>query len=350
MTRWLDACPVPDFGPEGVVTLEHGAGGRRSRELFTEIFLPLLDNPSLREAGDQAVLPAPGGGPLALTTDGYVVRPYRFAGGSIGDLAVNGTVNDLAAGGARPLWLTASWILEEGLLLSELAAVVADMARSARQVGVPVVAGDTKVVERGHCDGLYISTTGVGVVLGAAPSPNRLQVGDRILVSGPVADHGATILVSRENLGVAGDLRSDTAALWPLVKTVLSVLPSGSVRAMRDPTRGGLATVLKEWSLASGRRILLRESQVPVRPPVRGLLDLLGLDPLYLACEGRMLFAIAAEEADQALSILRQHPLGREAAEVGIVLDGEEGLLLETLVGGLRELDLLSGDPLPRIC
>ncbi len=295
---------------------------------------------------------------LAFTTDAFVVSPLFFPGGSIGDLAVNGTVNDLAVGGARPLHLSASFILEEGFPIADLRRIVADMAAAAAVAGVDVVTGDTKVVQRGKADGCYITTAGVGVLerpvsLGA----RTIRPGDVVLVSGPVGDHGMTVMLARGELDLEADLRSDTAALSGLVATLLDACPG--VRALRDATRGGVATILNEWATAAGVAIVVDEDAVPVRPEVRGASELLGIDPLYVACEGRFVATVEAGAEDAALAALRSHPLGAEAAVIGTVGAPKTGtgnappsplVLLRTGFGGTRILDMLVGDPLPRIC
>ncbi|MDW8337862.1 MAG: hydrogenase expression/formation protein HypE, partial [Thermoleophilia bacterium] len=299
--------------------------------------------------GDSAVL-APLPGRLAFTTDSYVVRPLRFPGGDIGELAVNGTVNDLAVAGARPLWLAAGFVLEEGLDEATLRELVASMAGAARRAGVAIAAGDTKVVERGRADGMYVTTAGVGVlehdlVLG----PDRVRPGDRVLLSGTLADHGMAVLIARGDLQLSGDVRSDTA---PLAELVATLLPLGDrLRWMRDPTRGGLATALNELAAQSCLAVRLREDALPVAPAVAAACEILGIDPLYVANEGKLVAVVAEEAAPDALAALRGHPLGSHAVEIGVVEPEPEGLvLLDTALGGSRIVDLLLGDPLPRIC
>lgn len=342
---------------EDRVVLAHGAGGRAGATLVDAVFLDALRNPALEALEDQAVFTV-NGTRLAFTTDAFVVSPLFFPGGSIGDLAVNGTVNDLAVGGARPLHLSASFILEEGFPIADLRRIVADMAAAAAVAGVDVVTGDTKVVQRGKADGCYITTAGVGVLerpvsLGA----RTIRPGDVVLVSGPVGDHGMTVMLARGELDLEADLRSDTAALSGLVATMLDACPG--VRALRDATRGGVATILNEWAIAAGVAIVVDEDAVPVRPEVRGASELLGIDPLYVACEGRFVATVEAGAEDAALAALRSHPLGAEAAVIGTVGAPKTGtgnappsplVLLRTGFGGTRILDMLVGDPLPRIC
>jgi hydrogenase expression/formation protein HypE len=339
------------------ITMAHGAGGKATHTLIQAIFLDAFDNPHLRPLEDAATLgpPAPkgtgGGGLVAMTTDSFVVSPLFFPGGCIGDLAVNGTVNDLAVAGATPRWLSAGFILEEGFDVEDLTRIVAAMAAAAEAAGVRIVTGDTKVVERGHADGCYITTTGVGTL----DRPLSLGVvnarpGDAVLVSGPIGDHGATIMLARGELDLEADLVSDTAPLNTLVGALLDAVPSG-VRAMRDATRGGVATILNEVAAAAGVAVVVDEDSVPVRPDVRGTCELLGIDPLYVACEGRMVAIVDGDHADAALAALRSHPLGARAAIVGRIRPDPPGLvLLKTGFGGTRIVDLLVGDPLPRIC
>ena len=331
------------------ITMSHGAGGKASRTLVEAVFLDAFRNPLLEPLEDAAQLQV-GGARLALTTDTYVVSPLFFPGGNIGDLAVNGTVNDLAVSGATPLYLSAGFVLEEGFGVADLTTIVASMTAAAEAAGVQVVTGDTKVVERGKADGCYINTAGVGVVehhlaLGAATA----RPGDAVIVSGPVGDHGVTIMLARGELDIEADLTSDTAAMNGMIAGLLEAVPG--VRAMRDATRGGVATILNEMAKASNVAIVVEEEAVPVRPEVNGACEILGIDPLYVACEGRMVVVVEASEADAALAALRSHPFGAGAAMIGTVKDDPPGLvLLKTAFGGTRIVDLLVGDPLPRIC
>jgi hydrogenase expression/formation protein HypE len=331
------------------ITLAHGAGGKATHTLIEAVFLDAFDNPLLAPLEDQAVFDV-GGARLAFTTDSYVVSPLFFPGGDIGDLAVNGTVNDLAVSGARPLYLSAGFILEEGFPVADLTRIVASMAAAARAAGVQVVTGDTKVVQRGHGDGCYINTAGVGVIerpvtLGAS----QARPGDVVLVSGPIGDHGVTIMLARGELDLESDITSDTAPLAGLVSALLDAAPG--VRCLRDATRGGVATILNEVARAADVAVVVNEAAIPVRPEVRGASEILGLDPLYLACEGRLVAVVAPDDADAALAALREHPLGAGAAVIGRVkADPPTLVLLKTEFGGTRIVDLLIGDPLPRIC
>ena len=335
------------------VTLSHGSGGKATRALVEGVFVEAFHNPLLDGLEDGAVLQSTGdaGQRLAFTTDSFVVSPLFFPGGCIGDLAVNGTVNDLAACGAQPLALSASFIIEEGLPFEDLRRIVEAMASAARAAGTQVVTGDTKVVQRGKADGCFVTTSGVGIVRGGT----RLSIahaapGDKVIVSGPVGDHGATVMLARGELGISADVSSDTAPLNDLVAVLLDMAPMGT-HALRDATRGGLATVLNELAAASGVGVVIDEAAVPVRPAVSGVCELLGIDPLYVACEGRMVAVVSSAEAASALEAVRAHPLGREAAIIGEVTDEPAGLVLErTAFGGTRVVDMLTGDPLPRIC
>lgn len=332
------------------ITMAHGAGGKASRALVEGLVVPLLANPALEQLSDAGLLDV-GNTRLALTTDAFVVRPIRFPGGSIGELAVNGTVNDLAVSGARPVAMSAALVLEEGLAAEVLEAEIAAMAQAARAADVPVVTGDTKVVERGKCDSMYIVTTGVGVIdEGVLLAPQLVRPGDKVLLSGTVGDHGIAILLARGDLDIEANVRSDSASLWPLASALLSACGEG-LHCMRDATRGGVATVLNEIALAAEVGIVLEESRVPVRPEVVGAGEILGIDPLYVANEGKLLAFIAAECADVALSAMRALPAGQDAAIVGEVRQEPPGRVLgRTTFGGHRLIDMLVGDPLPRIC
>ncbi len=332
------------------VTMAHGAGGKATQALVEDLLVPALANPALAELGDAARIVA-GGAQLALSTDSFVVRPLRFPGGSIGELAVNGTVNDLAVSGARPLALSLSMILEEGLEASVLRGEVDAIAAAASAAGVSVVAGDTKVVERGHADGMYLCTAGVGVLDPRAElSPAALRPGDRVLVSGTVGDHGTAIMLARGELGLDAPVRSDTRSLWPAVDALLDAV-GPALRCMRDATRGGVASVLNELARASGVAIVVRERDVPVSRAVAGAAEILGIDPLYIANEGKLLAFVAPEAADAALAALRGAPGCADAAEIGEVrAEPAAMVLVATGFGGHRVMDQLSGDPLPRIC
>jgi hydrogenase expression/formation protein HypE len=342
------------------ITMSHGSGGKASRQLVEGLIVPALENPALTPLGDAAVLgdvtcngAATGlhEARLALTTDSFVVQPIRFPGGSIGELAVNGTVNDLAMVGARPLWLSAALILEEGLDAQVLADEVEAMAAAARRAGVTIVAGDTKVVQRGKADLLYMTTTGVGAVAsGVAVGPELVRVGDKVLVSGTVGDHGVAIMLARGELDIDADVRSDTQPLWPLAEAMLAAC-GASLHCMRDATRGGVATVLNEIALATRLGVVIDEQRLPIRPEVLGAGEILGIDPLYVANEGKLVAFVAPEHADEALGALRSHPAGADAAVIGEVRDEPEGRVLgRTAFGGHRMIDMLVGDPLPRIC
>ncbi|WP_180683025.1 hydrogenase expression/formation protein HypE [Tepidicella baoligensis] len=333
----------------GHVDLTHGAGGRAMTQLVQQLFVQILGNPHLDAGNDGAVLPTPRG-QLVMATDAHVVSPLFFPGGDIGCLAVHGTLNDVAAMGAQPLYLSASFILEEGLALADLQRIVASMARASRAAGVPVVTGDTKVVPRGQGGGVYIATTGVGVLRdGVDVHGARARPGDHILVTGPIGEHGLAILCARESLGLATPIVSDTAALHGLVADLLQAVPE--VHVLRDPTRGGLSATLNEIAHQSGVGMVLEEAAIPVRPAVAAACELLGLDPLDMACEGRMIVLCPAELAPQALRALRAHPLGREAAQIGAVVSDERRFVqMQTRLGGRRLVHWLAGDPLPRIC
>ena len=331
------------------ITMSHGAGGKASRTLTEAIFLDALDNPVLAELEDAASLTV-GTAKLAFTTDSFVVSPLFFPGGNIGDLAVNGTVNDLAVAGARPLYLSAGFILEEGFGVEDLRTIVASMAAAAQRAGVTVVTGDTKVVQRGKGDGCYINTAGVGVLERDVPlRAASAKPGDAVLVSGPIGEHGVTIMLARGELDIEADLQSDTAPLHHIAAALLDAVPG--VRMMRDATRGGVATILNEIAVAAQVSVVVDESAVPMLPVVTGACELLGIDPLYVACEGRLVTVVDGDQADAALAALRGHPLGASAAIIGRINDDPPGLvLLKTSFGGTRIVDLLVGDPLPRIC
>ena len=332
-----------------LVTLAHGAGGKATRDLVEALFVEELGNEALAPLGDSAVVSSESGR-LALTTDSYVVRPLVFPGGDIGELAVNGTVNDLAVAGARPLWLTAGFVLEEGLSIEQLRVVVRSMAGAARRAGVAVAAGDTKVVERGKADGLYVTTTGIGVLEHDLElTPASVQPGDRVLLSGTLADHGMAVMIARGDLHLEGDVESDSAPLNELTAALLGL--GSALRWMRDPTRGGLATALNELVAQAQLAVRLREPALPVKPTVFAACEILGIDPLYVANEGKLVAVVAEEAADDALALLHGHALGTGAVEIGVVEPEPEGMvLLDTTLGGSRIVDLLVGDPLPRIC
>jgi hydrogenase expression/formation protein HypE len=342
-------CPAPHPAADRI-QLGHGSGGKLSAALLRDRFLPLLGNEILCRGGDAAVVPA-GPGEIAVSTDTFVVQPIEFPGGNIGSLAVHGTVNDLAMMGGRPRYLTAGFVLEEGLPYRVLDRVVEAMARSAREAGVQVVAGDTKVVERGKADGLYINTTGVGLIGSEfRPAPDRARAGDVVLLSGPIGRHGMAIMAAREGLAFETEISSDSACLLPLVEALRSAI-GDEVRVLRDPTRGGVASALNEIAVASGIGVELQERSIPVPGPVLAACEILGLDPLYVANEGVLLAIVAAHRAAAALEALRSHPLGARAASIGRIVADHAGMVaISTAVGGSRVVDLLPGDQLPRIC
>lgn len=353
----LGSCPLPIFDHKNIV-LGHGSGGKLTAELIDRIFLPAFANPVLDKLDDQAVVTV-GGARLAFTTDSFVVTPIFFPGGDIGRLAVNGTVNDLAMSGARPLYLSAAFILEEGLAVEDLRRVVESMRAAAAEAGVQFVTGDTKVVNRGKGDQIFITTTGIGVIEGGLNiSADRARPGDRIILSGYIGDHGMAIMSQRENLEFEGAIESDCASLNGLVATMLAT-PSNKagngavdfIHCLRDPTRGGAATTLNEIAKRAGVGMLLREHSIPVRETVKGACEVLGLDPLYVANEGKLLAIVVPEMAEDVLRQMRQHELGRDAAMIGEVVAEHPGMvLMKTGVGGTRVLDVMFGEQLPRIC
>lgn len=332
------------------IQLEHGSGGLASQQLIAELFLRHLDNPLLRDLEDSAVL-ANQPGRLAFTTDSYVVEPIFFPGGDIGKLAVHGTINDLAMRGARPHCLSLGLILEEGFPMVDLERVVVSIALACREAAVPVVTGDTKVVPRGKADKIFINTSGIGFIPeGIDISSKNAKDGDVLLVSGSIGDHGITIMTRQAGIALQGNLQSDTMPLHRLVATLLAELPQ-AVHLLRDPTRGGVATTLNEVAAASGLEVHLREEDLPIRPEVRAACELLGLDPLYLANEGKCLLAVAGDAAERALALLRSRPEGREARIIGRLVAGTPGrVVINTPVGGARIVLPLHGIPLPRIC
>jgi hydrogenase expression/formation protein HypE len=339
-------------GPDlkhGRVELAHGGGGRAMARLVDELFAAAFDNEWLAR-GDDAATFTPPPGRLVMATDSHVVSPLFFPGGDIGSLAVHGTVNDVAMVGARPLYLSAGFVLEEGFLLADLQRIVASMAAASRAAEVPVVTGDTKVVEQGKADGVFINTTGVGVVPdGITVGGDRARPGDRILVSGTMGDHGVAILSQREDLGFATELRSDSAALHGLVADMVAAAPG--LRCLRDPTRGGLAATLNELAAQSGVGMRIRERDLPVREAVHAACEFLGLEPLHIANEGKVVAVCPPEEAEGLLAAMRAHALGAEAAEVGEVVADDRALVeMETAFGGTRLVDWLYGEQLPRIC
>ena len=331
------------------VTMAHGAGGRATQTLIEGLFLEAFRNPLLEVLEDQAVFSV-NGSRLAFTTDSFVVSPLFFPGGCIGDLAVNGTVNDLAVSGARALYLSAGFILEEGFPVADLKRIAEAMSAAAREAGVAIATGDTKVVQRGKGDGCYITTSGVGVIeRDVSLSAAGVKPGDAVLVSGPIGEHGTTIMLARGELDIAADIVSDTASLAELIAGLLDAVDG--VRCLRDATRGGVATIVNEVAVASSVAVVLDEAAIPVSREVRGVCEVLGLDPLYVACEGRMVAFVDGSVAGGALRALQAHPLGKDAAIIGTVRDDPADLvLLKTQFGGSRIVDMLVGDPLPRIC
>lgn len=343
-------CPAPLFNHE-TIQMAHGAGGVLSRELTRKVFLPCLGNSLLDALDDQAKISL-GSEKIAFTTDTFVVTPLFFPGGTIGDLAVNGTVNDLAVGGAVARYLSAGFVLEEGFSLSDLQRIIASMANAAKRAGVQVVTGDTKVVEKGQCDGLFINTSGIGVVReGVDISCTNLKPGDCVIVSGTLGDHGMAVMAAREGLSFQSEIKSDTASLSGLISAILDEVPE--VHAMRDPTRGGLAATLNELADASGVGIVLDEASLPVRPDVLGACELLGIDPLAVANEGKVVVAVPGERAEKVLQVMQRHSdiSGGNASIIGTVVDEHPGtVLIHTVLGSRRILEMPLGEQLPRIC
>jgi hydrogenase expression/formation protein HypE len=341
-------CPVP-LPAQDKILLGHGSGGRLSAELLRNLFLPAFHNPVLAQLNDQAIVDVDGVR-LAFTTDSFVVKPLIFPGGDIGSLSVYGTVNDLAMGGAEPLFLSAAFIVEEGLPMDILRQLVASVRRAANEVGVEVVTGDTKVVEKGKGDGLFINTSGIGrVPQGVNLSADLARPGDRVLLSGSIGDHGIAILSQREGLEFESRIVSDNAPLHTLVAGMLAVTPA--IRCLRDPTRGGLSSALNEIAVQSQVGIVLEESAIPIKEEVKGACELLGLDPLYVANEGKLVAIVEAAWAEEILAAMRAHPLGKEAQIIGTVVEDRSGLVtMRTAFGTTRIVDMLPGDQLPRIC
>jgi hydrogenase expression/formation protein HypE len=344
----LLTCPAPLPAAERVL-LGHGSGGKLSAQLMERIFLPAFGNPTLSQLNDQATF-AIDGVRLAMTTDSFVVKPLFFPGGGIGSLAVHGTVNDLAMGGAQPLYLSVAFILEEGLPLDTLQRVTASLQRAAQSAGLQIVTGDTKVVEQGKGDGLFINTTGVGIVPdGLVLGSDQARSGDKIILSGTLGDHGIAILAQREGLQFETTITSDSAPLHGLVQSILAT--GAAIRVMRDPTRGGLSSSLNEIAARSQVGMVIEEEQIPVREEVRGACELLGLDPLYVANEGKMIAIVEPSSAERVVEAMRAHEYGREARVIGTVVDQHRGtVLMKTTFGTTRIVDMLAGDQLPRIC
>jgi hydrogenase expression/formation protein HypE len=346
------SCPAP-LPAKDTILLGHGSGGKLSADLIRDIFLPAFQNPVLARLDDQAIVNM-NGQRLAITTDSFVVKPLFFPGGDIGSLAVHGTINDLAMGGATPLFLSAAFIIEEGFSMDELRRVVNSLRRAAAEAGVQVVTGDTKVVEKGKGDGLFINTTGIGLVPGGVDlSADRARPGDKVLLSGSIGDHGVAILAQREGLEFETQIQSDSTALHTLVAAMLGAASkvTHDIRCMRDPTRGGVSSTLNEIAQQSRVGIEIEEGSVPIREQVRGACELLGLDPLYVANEGKLIAIVAPEAADAVLQAMRRHPLGSEAQIIGMVKKENPGLVtMRTPFGTTRIVDMLAGDQLPRIC
>jgi hydrogenase expression/formation protein HypE len=332
------------------ITLAHGAGGKASAALTDNVFLEAFRNDTLAQLGDAGEVELPSGERLAISTDSFVVSPWRFPGGSIGSLAVHGTVNDLAVAGARPAWLTAGFVLEEGLPIDDLRTITREMGAAAERAGVRIVAGDTKVVESGAADLLYVNTTGVGIIpAGRQLGPKLVRPGDKVLLSGTMGDHGVAVMLARGDLHLDADVVSDSAPLGGLVEAILAAAPA--TRWLRDATRGGVGTVVNELAGATQLGVVLAEQALPVRRAVAGACDLLGIDPLYVANEGKLVAVVPPEQARAALTAMQAHEHGHDAAVIGEVREDPAGMvLLATTFGGSRVVDMLVGDPLPRIC
>jgi len=337
-----------NFKPEKHIRLAHGNGGRYMRELIDHLFAARLGDRGLDTRLDAAPVQVPEGARLMMTTDGFTVDPLEFPGGNIGSLAIHGTVNDLAVAGAKPLYLTLNAFIEEGTEMVLLERIVDALAAAATEAGVQIVAGDTKVLAKGECGGVYLATTGIGVVeAGPALGQDRIQPGDCVLVSGSVGDHGTAVLLAREQYGLRGDLKSDSASVLPITEWLLQF---DGLRFMRDPTRGGLATVALDLARETGMGVQLDEAAIPLSEPVRAVCELLGYDPLYLACEGRVVAVIAPEQAEAAIAALRESGAAPDAAVIGRLAEGRAAVTLTTGLGGQRLVDELEDDPLPRIC
>ncbi|MBE2196641.1 MAG: hydrogenase expression/formation protein HypE [Anaerolinea sp.] len=347
LSGWTCPAPLRNY-PQ--VVMGHGSGGKMMADLIGHLFKPLLDNPLLGQMGDSTTFILEQGGRLAFTTDSFVISPIFFPGGSIGELAVNGTINDLAMSGAIPLYLSAAFILEEGLPMTDLGRIVSAFSAAAAAASVQVIAGDTKVVNKGHGDGLYITTTGIGLVpAGIEIAPHRAQPGDAILVSGTMGDHGVAIMSVREGLAFESPIVSDTAPLHGLVQAMITACPN--IHCLRDATRGGLAAVLNELAGASSVGIEFGEGRIPVNPAVHGACEMLGLDPLHVANEGKLVAILPRADAEKVLAVMRAHPMGAQAAIIGEVVESHPGMVIaRTAIGGTRIVDLPAGELLPRIC
>jgi hydrogenase expression/formation protein HypE len=343
------SCPVPFHSGSNTILLGHGSGGKLSTELLQDVFLPALTDPALARLDDQAVLKV-NNQRIAFTTDSFVVKPLFFPGGDIGSLAVHGTINDLAVGGATPLFLSAAFIVEEGFSIEDLRRIVLSMEAAATSAGIRVVTGDTKVVERGKGDGVFITTTGIGIVPeGLEMSSDRARPGDKILLSGPIGEHGIAILAKREGIEFESTVESDSAPLHTLVAAMLAA--GSGIRCMRDPTRGGLSSALNEIAARSGVSIEIEERSIPIGEEVQGACELLGLDPLYVANEGKLLAIVDPSQANNVLAAMRSHPLGTRAEMIGTVnMSIPSMVTMRTGLGTMRIVDMLSGDQLPRIC
>ncbi len=341
-------CPMPISNYDKIL-LGHGSGGKLTAELIKNVFLPAFQNPYLAELGDQAIVNV-NGVKIAFTTDSYVVNPIFFPGGNIGELAVNGTVNDLAVGGARPLFISAGFILEEGFPLSELCLVVESMRKACEKAGVILVTGDTKVVEKGKGDKIFINTSGIGIIEHDIEiSPRKVKPGDKVLINGPIGLHGIAILSKREGIEFEVEIESDTAPLNFLVQDILSV--SKNIHWMRDPTRGGVSSSLNELAQSSNLGVEIWETEIPIPEPVKAACEMLGLDPLYVANEGKLIAVVAPEDAEKVLEVMRNNPLGKEAKIIGEITEEHPGVvLMKTAIGGKRVVDMLAGEQLPRIC
>jgi hydrogenase expression/formation protein HypE len=333
-----------------VVTLAHGAGGKASAALVDAVFLDAFAGPERGPLQDAATLRLPDGGCLAFSTDSFVVAPWRFPGGSIGHLAVHGTINDVAVQGGQPAWIAAAFVIEEGFPVAELRGIAADMAAAAAAAGVAIVTGDTKVVGSGAADGVFVTTTGLGVIpAGRVLGPELVRPGDKVLVTGTIGDHGMAVMLARGDLALEADIRSDTAPINGSVEALLAAAPH--TRWLRDPTRGGVGTICNELAADAGVAVVLDETALPVTPAVVGACDLLGIDPLYVANEGKLVAVVAPDEVDAAISALRAQPGGEAAAVIGEIAAEPQGVVvLRTTFGGTRIVDMLVGDPLPRIC
>lgn len=340
------SCPKP-YNEYDKIVLAHGSGGKLSDRLIRDIIIRELGDNYIDSAHDGAVLDIPG--KLAFTTDSFVVTPLFFPGGDIGHLAVNGTVNDLVCCGAKPLYLSLSLIIEEGMLIGELASVISSVAKAACAAGIKIVTGDTKVVEKGKGDKVFINTTGVGSIpANRSISPYRCAEGDAVIITGSIADHGISILSTREGLSFESPISSDCAPMNEIAELIFSV--TNDIHVMRDPTRGGVASALNEISRAAGKEILIDESSLPLNPQVKGACEIMGFDPLYLANEGKLLVFLPARHAEKVVMSIRKHPLGKEAAIIGKVMGGKASVKMKTLIGSSRIVDMISGEQLPRIC